>query len=183
MGNSKTIRTRLFSCHLSPIHTELFRSCLRIVFYHTSFSLLAQLSHQEPGVNYLYKKTYQPVSMASVNDLGSLEDSVLVLPPDVSASAFREMLLEMAKVVGNDNVTVHTRQSMKADEDGHYYNLPKEHDLFYVLEKEHFLAGAVVCPGSTEEVSAVVKLANKYLTPLWPVSIGRNLGNLVISSH
>ncbi|EEU39698.1 uncharacterized protein NECHADRAFT_43965 [Fusarium vanettenii 77-13-4] len=114
--------------------------------------------------------------MASVNDLGSLEDSVLVLPPDVSASAFREMLLEMAKVVGNDNVTVHTRQSMKADEDGHYYNLPKEHDLFYVLEKEHFLAGAVACPGSTEEVSAVVKLANKYLTPLWPVSIGRNLG-------
>jgi FAD/FMN-containing dehydrogenase len=121
--------------------------------------------------------------MASINGLGSLEDSVLVLPPDVSASAFREVLLEMAKVVGNDNVTVHTRQSMKPDEQGHYYNLPKEHDLFYVLEKEHFLAGAVVCPGSTEEVSAVVKLANKYLAPLWPVSIGRNLGKSAVGSH
>ncbi|KAM5369630.1 hypothetical protein ACJZ2D_008889 [Fusarium nematophilum] len=114
--------------------------------------------------------------MSSVTALSSLSDDVLILPPDVSAGAFRDALREMAEAVGDDNVSVHTAESMKPDSEGHYFDLPKEHDLFYILEKDHFLAGAVVCPRSTEEVSAIVKVANKYLTPLWPMSIGRNLG-------
>ena len=116
--------------------------------------------------------------MPAFNELSNLPDNELILPPDVTAAGLRDALKAIAAVVGEANVTVQTLQSMKPDDEGHYYNLPKEHDLFYVLEKDHFLASAVVAPGSTEDVSAVVKIANQYLTPLWPVSIGRNLGKI-----
>ncbi|KAJ5192166.1 hypothetical protein N7449_008308, partial [Penicillium cf. viridicatum] len=114
--------------------------------------------------------------MSFFNALNTVQDKDLILPPDVSASALRQALAEIAKVVGDENVAIQTRATMKPDIEGHYYNLPKEHDMFYILEKEHFLASAVVCPGSAEEVGEIVKLANQFLTPLWPVSIGRNLG-------
>ncbi|KAH7311952.1 hypothetical protein BKA65DRAFT_558582 [Rhexocercosporidium sp. MPI-PUGE-AT-0058] len=65
---------------------------------------------------------------------------------------------------------------MKADSEGNYFNLAREHDLFYILEKETFLASGIAMLGSTEETAAIVKIANKYLVPLWPVSRGRNLG-------
>ncbi|KAH8664830.1 hypothetical protein BGZ61DRAFT_367222 [Ilyonectria robusta] len=114
--------------------------------------------------------------MTSPSNLSSILDQDLILPPDVTAEGLRMALAEMAKVVGSNNLEVHTRATMKPDKEGEYFNLPKEHDLFYVLEKDEFLASAVVSPGSVEEVSAIVKLANRYLVPLWPCSMGRNLG-------
>lgn len=114
--------------------------------------------------------------MASVEKLHMIVNDAFILPPDVSADSFRSALADIAKVVGADNVQIYTTKLMKHDDDGHYFNLPKEHDLFYVLEKDVFLASAVVSPGTVEEVSQIVKLANKYLLPLWPTSMGRNLG-------
>lgn len=114
--------------------------------------------------------------MISVREIDSIKDADLVLPPDVTAAAFRDALRAMSAIVGPDNVSVCTREQMQPDEEGHYFNHPKEHDLFYIFEKDTFLAGAVVCPGSTEDVSSIVKIANKYLTPIWTTSIGRNLG-------
>jgi FAD/FMN-containing dehydrogenase len=114
--------------------------------------------------------------MTSITEINTIDEGRFILPPDVSASTLKAALLDMSKIVGAENVKVYTKTQMKSDEEGGYWNLPKEHDLFYVLEKDTFLASAVVSPGSTEEVSAVVKAANKYLTPLWPTSMGRNLG-------
>jgi FAD/FMN-containing dehydrogenase len=119
--------------------------------------------------------------MTSVSDLDSIKDADLVLPPDVTPDGLRDALRAMSAIVGAEYVKIYTRQQMKPDDEGHYFNLPKEHDLFYILEKDTFLASAVVCPGSTEDVSAIVKVANTYLTPLWPTSMGRNLGAL--STH
>ena len=115
--------------------------------------------------------------MSSIPQLDSLKDEDLILPPEVTAAALKEALIAMGGVVGEDHVQVYTVKHMKPDGEGHYYNLPKEHDLFYVLEKDTFLASAVVAPGSTEDVVEIVKLAKKYLTPLWPTSMGRNLGS------
>lgn len=114
--------------------------------------------------------------MPAFSQLSSVPDEQFILPPDVSADDFRQALREIAAVIGENNVTIVTNESMKPDKDGHYFNLPSEHDLFYILEKDRFLASAVALPGSTEEVSKIMKIANRYLTPLWPVSIGRNLG-------
>ncbi len=49
------------------------------------------------------------------------------------------------------------------------------HDKFAVDDTHHLPAGAVA-PTSVEEVQAVVKIANQYLMPLWPISRGKNLG-------
>jgi 4-cresol dehydrogenase (hydroxylating) len=38
------------------------------------------------------------------------------------------------------------------------------------------MCSAVVFPGSTEEVAAVLRLANQHGTPVWPFSTGRNWG-------
>ncbi|WP_226015879.1 FAD-binding oxidoreductase [Novosphingobium sp. FKTRR1] len=39
----------------------------------------------------------------------------------------------------------------------------------------HAPVGAV-CPGTVEEVQALVKIANQFRQPLWPVSTGKNMG-------
>jgi len=48
-------------------------------------------------------------------------------------------------------------------------------DKFAVNDAVHHPVGAVA-PTSVEEVQAVVKIANQYLLPLWPISRGKNLG-------
>ncbi|KUI57795.1 Vanillyl-alcohol oxidase [Cytospora mali] len=45
-----------------------------------------------------------------------------------------------------------------------------------ILDDEELVASAVVFPGSTEEVQTCVLWANKYLIPIFPISMGRNLG-------
>ncbi|KAH6713362.1 hypothetical protein BKA61DRAFT_552960 [Leptodontidium sp. MPI-SDFR-AT-0119] len=114
--------------------------------------------------------------MVSIKDLSTLKDEDLILPPDVDAATLKSAFKELSRIVGSENIDILTKEHMMPDEEGHYFNLPREHDLFYVLEKDTFLASAVVSPKNTEEVSAIVKLANKVLLPLWPISRGRNLG-------
>ncbi len=118
--------------------------------------------------------------MVSIKHISSLRDEDLILAPDVDVPTLRSALEELSRIVGSDNIDILTKDHMMPDEDGHYFNVPREHDIFYVLEKDTFLASAVVSPKNTEEVSAIVKLANKVLLPLWPISRGRNLGMLFI---
>jgi 4-cresol dehydrogenase (hydroxylating) len=42
-------------------------------------------------------------------------------------------------------------------------------------DPHEFISGGFVAPASVEEVQAVVKVANQYGVPLWPVSTGKNL--------
>ncbi|KAL1982634.1 hypothetical protein VTN96DRAFT_1069 [Rasamsonia emersonii] len=53
---------------------------------------------------------------------------------------------------------------------------PNTHDAMHILDEEELVASAVVYPGSTEEVQKIVLWANKYRIPIFPISIGRNLG-------
>jgi 4-cresol dehydrogenase (hydroxylating) len=43
-------------------------------------------------------------------------------------------------------------------------------------EEEERMASAAVAPATTEEVQAVVRIANEHGVPLYPISTGRNLG-------
>lgn len=52
--------------------------------------------------------------------------------------------------------------------------------MMTILDEEEFVASALVYPGSTEEVQKVVRWANKYLIPIFPISMGRNR---TFSSH
>lgn len=46
--------------------------------------------------------------------------------------------------------------------------------MMTIVDEEEFVASALVYPGSTEEVQKIVLWANKYLIPIFPISMGRN---------
>src|SRR5580658_10458154 len=87
-----------------------------------------------------------------------------ILPPGLSASTFAAALDEMRGVVGAEWV-------FTSEEDLYPYRDP------YSLrwgEEDEYLASAAVAPDSTERVQAIVKIANKYKLPLYPISTGKN---------
>ena len=86
-----------------------------------------------------------------------------VRPPGVSAASFQEALKAFAAIVGPEWVLV-------SEEDRHTYL-----DAFAPGNADEHAASAAVAPQSAEEVQAIVKAANRYRIPLWPVSTGRNL--------
>lgn len=53
---------------------------------------------------------------------------------------------------------------------------PNTHDMMPLFSSDEFLASAVAYPGCVEDVKLIVKWANKHLIPIFPISIGRNLG-------
>lgn len=84
-------------------------------------------------------------------------------PPGVTESDFKAALKAFADVVGSEWVLV-------SDEDRHSYL-----DAFAPGNADEHAASAAVAPQSAQEVQAIVKVANRYRIPLWPVSTGRNL--------
>ena len=77
-------------------------------------------------------------------------------------SAFEEFFTEVEKALGTGSVN-------RAEETIRRYG-------------EHTMPGndkrpaGVIYPASTGEVQAVVRLANKYKAPLYPISTGQNIG-------
>ena len=86
------------------------------------------------------------------------------LPPGLSQEDFDSALKEFADVVGE-------KWLISDDSELVHYDDP------YPVG-EHVAAGpsAVISPASTEEVQAIVRIANKYGVPLSPVSTGKNNG-------
>lgn len=74
-----------------------------------------------------------------------------------------ELIEELKQICGATNVLTEPEklELYKTDEEGN--------------PKYHRMPEVVVLPGSTEEVAAIVKLANKYLVPITPRSAGTSL--------
>ena len=88
-----------------------------------------------------------------------------VLPPDVSEASFSAALTAMRIAIGNDNVHDDVETVSR------YY------DAFPVTDgATDFAPSGVVYPATTEDVQAIVRIANEYLVPLHAFSTGRNLG-------
>ncbi len=87
-------------------------------------------------------------------------------PPGVSESDYAEALRQFEGVVGKGNV-----YSEDAD-------LDLYRDGYSILwnEPEEPIAAGAVAPKSVEEVQAIVRIANRFKIPLYPISTGRNLG-------
>lgn len=88
----------------------------------------------------------------------------LTLPPRISPSEFDAALKAFEGVVGKEWV-------LATDEDRDAYA-----DAYAPGPQEKWPASAAVAPRTTEEIQAIVRLANQHKTPLWPVSRGKNLG-------
>ncbi|HUK01244.1 MAG TPA: FAD-binding oxidoreductase [Steroidobacteraceae bacterium] len=89
----------------------------------------------------------------------------MALPPHVSSSDFASALAAWRQAVGKDWVfTSDADVALYRDAYSPYWGEPEER-----------LASAAVAPASLEEVQAVVRTANQYRVPLYPISTGRNL--------
>lgn len=86
------------------------------------------------------------------------------LPPGIDAERFAAAIEKMRQAIGAAHV--HTDDAIVREYD----------DRFPVTDGDEFRGGAVVWPGSTEDVQAIVRIANEYLIPLHAFSTGRNLG-------
>ncbi|KAL8279162.1 hypothetical protein RQP46_008418 [Phenoliferia psychrophenolica] len=96
----------------------------------------------------------------------------VTLPPGIGKMEFELAMDDLRSLIGAEHVQINDGPL----NDGSYYNVPLSHDTYALLERDYFVPCAVVAPGSTADVQAVVKWANKWLIPLWVISIGRNLG-------
>jgi (+)-pinoresinol hydroxylase len=89
------------------------------------------------------------------------------LPAGVSARNFNAALEGFRNVVGGDYV-------FSSDEDVALYR--DSYTPFFDEPDKELVASAAVAPNSTEQVQEIVRIANRYRIPLYPVSTGRNLG-------
>jgi len=89
----------------------------------------------------------------------------MALPPGISQRDFDRALERFRNAVGDQWV-------FSSDEDVALYR--DAYSIFWG-EPEERVASAAVAPESVEEVQAVVRAANEFGIPLYPISTGRNL--------
>ncbi len=87
-------------------------------------------------------------------------------PPGVSPADFATAIGQFEQAIGKEWV-------FTSDEDVDLYR-----DAFsaFLGEPEERVASAAVAPDGVEQVQAIVRIANQYRIPIYPISTGRNLG-------
>jgi len=88
------------------------------------------------------------------------------LPPNVSEADFNAALKAFAKVVGEDWL-------FTSDDDLDLYR-----DSYSIVwgETDERTASAAIAPDHADQVVELVKIANQYRIPIYPISTGKNLG-------
>jgi 4-cresol dehydrogenase (hydroxylating) len=88
------------------------------------------------------------------------------LPPGVSKADFAAALKKFESAIGKQWV-------FSSDDDVALYR-----DAYSPLwgTKDELLASAAVAPDTVEQVQAIVRIANEFRIPIYPISTGKNLG-------
>lgn len=94
------------------------------------------------------------------------------LPPNTTRKNFNEAIAALKKELGSSKVELND----KPLEDGWYMEHPNTHDAYHILDSEEMVCSAIVYPATTSEVQSIVQWANEFLIPIYPISMGRNLG-------
>lgn len=89
-----------------------------------------------------------------------------ILPPGISPQIFSSATREFAATVGEEWV-------LTSDDDLGPY---RDHWSPVPQPDQELLASAAVGPANVEQVQAIVRTANKYRIPLFPISTGKNFG-------
>ncbi|KAH8886543.1 FAD-linked oxidase-like protein [Thozetella sp. PMI_491] len=98
----------------------------------------------------------------------------LKLPPNTDLEKFGKFILKATEISGDENITI-VAGPQQMDRDS-YTDPSKTHDMFHIVGKEYFITSATISPRDVAEVQAIVRLCNEFEIPLWPFSIGRNVG-------
>jgi hypothetical protein len=94
-----------------------------------------------------------------------------VLPPGVSRNDFLAAMEELRTIVDGE-----VQLFDGPLDDGWYLHRPLSHDAYTLDSDDYFTNSAVCAPGNVEQVQSVVIWANKWSIPIYPISMGRNLG-------
>ncbi|PSN59434.1 glycolate oxidase [Corynespora cassiicola Philippines] len=94
------------------------------------------------------------------------------LPPNTTREAFDVAIAALEQALGEQNVVLNDNPLV----DGWYLEHPNTHDAFHIVDQEDVVCSAVAFPGSTKEVQDIVRWANKFDIPVYPISMGRNVG-------
>jgi len=88
------------------------------------------------------------------------------IPPGVNGKDFADAIRQFEQAVGKEWV-------FTSDEDVDLYR-----DAYSPLvgEEDEIVASAAVAPDTVEQVQQIVKIANAYRIPIYPISTGKNLG-------
>jgi 4-cresol dehydrogenase (hydroxylating) flavoprotein subunit len=91
-------------------------------------------------------------------------DGPRMLPDALPPARFAAAIKELRAIVGDEWVFADPESTQ-----------PYLKSLIPDPDHKHVPSGAVA-PASVEEIQAILKVANKYKLPLWPVSTGKNMG-------
>ncbi|KAI8628720.1 vanillyl alcohol oxidase [Xylariaceae sp. FL1651] len=133
------------------------------------------LSEKHSGIpEFLLEKAQKAKAqaLAVATKTQSTKERSLVYPQGVEKDDFDKALNELREQLGAEHVDTND----KPLKDGWYMEHPNTHDMMYIIDEEELVPSAIVYPGSTEEVQQIVGWANKYHIPIFPISMGRNLG-------
>lgn len=86
----------------------------------------------------------------------------MILPPGLTESEFKDAASAFRKIVGKE--WVFTGRDLESYE-----------DPYPVISKESSRSSIAVAPANVQQVQAILKVANEYGYPLWPISTGKNL--------
>ncbi|KAL4939685.1 hypothetical protein BDV06DRAFT_198382 [Aspergillus oleicola] len=119
-------------------------------------STLAKNTYPNPTYESAHRATFAPPK----------KDIPAVLPPGVTQVDFEQAIGELVTIVGVENVFVGEALVDYVD----------PYDVYEEDEGKRKVPSAGVAPAITDELSGVLKIANKFSLPLWTFSRGKNLG-------
>jgi len=90
----------------------------------------------------------------------------LPLPPGIDESTFKRVMNEFRGITGPE-------YTFTTEEDVLLYRDPYSPMWG---EKDELIPSAAVAPDSTEQVQDIMRIANEYKIPMYPISTGKNLG-------
>ncbi|KIY01585.1 uncharacterized protein Z520_03137 [Fonsecaea multimorphosa CBS 102226] len=131
----------------------------------------AQVSQQEKVPA---KPTSAPALRQPNADSPITSGDPIVLPPGISSQTFKSFTQRLVDIVGQENVTIVSKATDLSQES--YLDPSKAHDMFHILDAQYFVSSAVVAPRDVPDVQAIMRLCNEFEIPVWPFSIGRNVG-------
>jgi 4-cresol dehydrogenase (hydroxylating) len=88
----------------------------------------------------------------------------VALPKGVSEENFAKAIREYRALLGEDRVLTDSA------------SLQAYTKIMYPESEELHIPSAAMYPKTTKEIQAIVAIANKYKTPLWTISTGKNFG-------
>lgn len=117
------------------------------------------------------KRAPIPLRVPNVKESARKESDPLTLPPGISSERFHEFISRAGNICGEQHVMIISQSSQLSHDS--YMDPSKVYDMHNIVDKEYFVASAVVCPSKVPDVQDIMRLANEFEIPVWPFSIGR----------